>query len=303
MNRKSQWFMIGAAATLLLAIVAWVAIRSAARSARLQCDAIRQIADMTDRPVRVPLRPLHILSVCTSATDTLVVLGLEDRLVAIDEYSRVVPHTDHAAVVGRGSAISREQVAAMGIDLAFVWWYQDDVAAMLDDLSIPVVRIRSGRVTELPAMIRLIGQTVDRREMADRAASRIETFLQHSPRQPAAGAKRVFIELYGPLKTAGGETFTNDLLELAGALNIAGDARGSVLLSAERLIQADPDVILSVGESSDANRLKQRLGASALKAVREGRVYAIDRYWLVAGPQMPESVKKIRDLIVKSSKP
>ena len=70
------------------------------------------------------------------------------------------------------------------VDLAFVWWYQDDAAAMLEDLAVPVVRIRSGRAAELPAMIRLIGDCVDCRQAAERAAAQAESFLAKSPPQP-----------------------------------------------------------------------------------------------------------------------
>ena len=213
------------------------------------------------------------------------------------------PVPEHATVVGKGSAVSREQVAALRVDLAFVWWYQDDVAAMLEDLAVPVVRIRSGRAAELPAMIRLIGDCVDCREAADRAAAQTESFLAKSPPRPAQNAKRVFLELYGPLKTVGRDTYTNDLLELAGVRNIADDAKGTVLFSAERLVQADPDVILVVGTASDRAALASRPGMAELRAVREGRVFALDRYWLVAGPQMPQSVERIRMTISGSSTP
>ena len=194
-------------------------------------------------------------------------------------------------------------MAALRVDLAFVWWYQDDVAAMLEDLAVPVVRIRSGRAAELPAMIRLIGDCVDCREAADRAAAQAESFLAKSPPRPAQNAKRVFLELYGPLKTVGRDTYTNDLLELAGVHNVAADAKGTVLFSAERLVQADPDVILVVGTASDRAALASRPGMTELRAVREGRVFALDRYWLVAGPQMPQSVERIRMTISGSPTP
>ena len=113
----------------------------------------------------------------------------------------------------------------------------------------------------------------------------------------------MFLEFYGPLKTVGSETYTNDLLELAGAHNVAGDAKGSVLFSAERLVQSDPDVILVVGSAADSQALAARPGMADLRAVRQGRVFALDRYWLVAGPQMPQSVEKIRNTILGSSTP
>ena len=302
MNHKAQIILTGVALALLLTGVGWLGHQLSANAKHEQLKS-REVADMTGRKVILPSRPARIVSLCTSATDTILALGAADRLIAIDEYGRVVPGTERVTVVGKGSAVSREQVAALRVDLAFVWWYQDDVAVMLEDLAVPVVRIRSGRTAELPAMIRLIGDCVDCREAADRAAAQTESFLAKSPPLPTQNAKRVFLELYGPLKTVGRDTYTNDVLELAGVHNIAADAKGTVLFSAERLVQSDPDVILVVGTASDRAVLASRPGMTELRAVREGRVFALDRYWLVAGPQMPQSVERIRKLISGSPNP
>ena len=61
-----------------------------------------------------------------------------------------------------------------------------------------------------------------------------------------------------------------------------GPAEG-VLLSAEKLIEADPDVILCVGQPADAAAFAARPGIDGLRAVRQGRVRSLDRRWLVAG--------------------
>ena len=302
MSRNSRLFLTGTI-VLLLAATLWMAIRSAGVSRRGEATALREVVDMTSRTVRIPKRPARILSLCTSATDAIVAAGAADRLVAIDDFSRIVPGTERATVVGKGGAVSREQAAAIRVDLAFVWWYQDEVAAMLEDLAIPVVRIRSGRAAELPAMIRLIGDCVDCREAAARAAAQAESFLAEPPPRPAQPARRVFLELYGPLKTVGRDTYTNDLLELAGAGNVAADAKGTVLFSAERLVQADPDVILVVGAAADRAALTSRPGMTELRAVRQGQVFVLDRYWLVAGPHMPQSVERIRKTIFASPNP
>ncbi len=94
--------------------------------------------------------PRRILSLCTTATDVLLAVGARDQLAAIDEYSRVVPGATNIPVIAKGSALSREEVLARRMDLAFIWWYQDDAAKLLGELSVPVVRIRAGHVAELP---------------------------------------------------------------------------------------------------------------------------------------------------------
>ena len=162
----------------------------------------------------------------------------------------------------------------------------------------PAVRIRSVRADELPNEIRLVGQCLGCSEAADRSATRINDFLARA--KPAKSGNRVYIELYGPLKTVGRRTYIGDLLELAGGQNVAGDAAEGVLLSAEKLIEADPDVILCVGQPADAAAFAARPGMDGLRAVRQGRVRSVDRRWLVAGPNIAQSVEKIRQAIASS---
>ncbi len=295
MSRRAQFIFAAAAAALLIGVLAWVVLRRPAVA--LGPAASRQVTDMAGRRVALPAEPQRILSLCTSATDTILRLGAAKRLAAIDEYGRVVPGTEQTPVIGKGSAISREQVLAMKIDLAFVWWYQDDAASVLAGLGVPVVRMRSGRAAEVPGMIRLVGECLGRQDAAGALAQSVERFVASATTRPAPAQPRVFLELYGPYKTVGRDTYMNDLLDLAGASNIAADTAGTVLLSAERLVQADPDVILCVGDVTSAGAMASRPGMADLRATRAGRVVAINRCWLVAGAGLPEDVRLLRGLI------
>ena len=146
-------------------------------------------------------------------------------------------------------------------------------------------------------MIRLVGDCLNRRAAAEPLAHRVEEFLAQAASHPAATRPRVYLELYGPFKTVGRDSYMNDLLELAGAENIAGTTSGTVLLSSERLIQADPDAILFAEGFADAGSIAGRPGLAGLKAVREGRVLPVDRKWLVAGPGLPEAVNRMREML------
>jgi len=299
MSRKAQVVLAAGVSALVLAGAVWLAARGGQTPASGAAEAGREVVDMTGRAVRLPADPRRVLSLCTSASDTVVVLGEAGRLAAIDEYGRVVPGVQGARVIGKGSAVSREQVLALGIDLAFVWWYQDDAAAMLDGLAVPVVRIRTSRAAEVPAMIRLVAECLSRRESAEPLARRVEAFLAATTSRdgPGASRPRVYLELYGPFKTIGRDSYMNDLLVLAGADNIAGAIGGTVLVSAERLIEADPDVILFAEGFADAGEIAGRPGMAGLKAVREGRVLPVGRQHLLAGPRLPEAVAGLRAIL------
>ena len=287
---------------VILAAVGGLAVLSAAGLLALHAPSAGKGQDNAVRSV--PDHPARILSLCTSATATIAAMGESHRLLAIDDYGRVVPGVDNAAVIGKGSAISKEQVLALKIDLAFVWWYQDDAAAMLESLGIPVLKIRSGRAAEIPSMIRLVGDCLGCRERADALTMPVEQFLRQTSSQPAQSRRPVvYLELYSPFKTVGRDSYINDLLELAGGRNIAADATGTVVLSAERLIQNEPDVVLVVEGFADAQAVASRPGMSELKAIRAKRVYAIDRDLLIAGPNLPQAVEKLRVILASQGRP
>jgi iron complex transport system substrate-binding protein len=173
---------------------------------------------------------------------------------------------------------------------------------MLEGLGIPVGRIRRVRAAQVPSTIRLVGDCLGCRPKADALALSVEEFLRQASSRPAQAARPVvYLELYSPFKTVGQDSYMNDLLELAGGSNIARDVAGTVILSAERLIQADPDVILFVDGFATTQAITERPGISGLNAAKMGRIHAIDRRWLVAGPSLPVAVERLREAITGSS--
>jgi iron complex transport system substrate-binding protein len=298
LTHKTRVILISVLALPAMGLLAYLAACYGGDAASRLGDTQR-IADMTSRQVSVPASPRRILSICTSATATLVELGLADRIAAIDEFGRALDGTGNAVVIGKGSMISREQVLALKIDLAFVWWYQDDAAALLDGLGVPVVRIRTGRAAEVPAMIRLVGECMDCRGQAEISAGEVERFLRQTATAPAqADRPAVYLELYSQFKTVGRDSYMNDLVELAGGRNIAAGATGTVILSAEQLIHNEPDVILVVEGFATAQDVASRPGFAELNAVRAGRIIEVDRRCLVAGPALPLAVEKLRKIII-----
>ncbi len=256
----------------------------------------RTVTDSTGRAVSLPMHPERIISLCTSATDTIVRLGAVSRLKAIDDYGRVVPGAEELPALGRAAALSREAVQSVRADLAFVWWYQDDAARLLEESGVPVIRVKCARTSDVPAMIQMVGESLGCADNAQDMAQSVGAALRAVPSRSAV-PRRVYVELYGPFKTMGADTYLNDLIELAGGVNVAAPATGSVLLSPERLIQADPDVILFVDEFATAQSISERNGLLSLRAVREGRVRPVSRYCLVAGAGLPEMVERLRQLI------
>ncbi|HOQ62011.1 MAG TPA: ABC transporter substrate-binding protein [Vicinamibacterales bacterium] len=260
---------------------------------------LRRVKDMDGRELSLPPRPQRVVSLCTSATDTIVRLGETQRLAGIDEHGKIIPGASDVPSIGRAGALSRESILAVRADLAFVWWYQTDVQALFEAAGTPCVRIRCGRATEVGAALRLVGECLGCPDKAALLARQVEEFLAAASSRAPAKPRTVYLELYGPFRTSGAGTLADDLIRLAGGLNVAADASGSVLLSQERLLLKDPEVVLVVGEFTSPRSFRERNGMAALRAVRENRVRSIDRYLLVAGAGLPQAVETLRKALTE----
>jgi iron complex transport system substrate-binding protein len=295
LNFRWHHFQFIAAASGLLVILALCGCGPVGRIPEGSA-ATQAIKDSTGREVTIPAQPRRVLSLCTAATDTMVRLGRIDRLAGMDEYSGVVPGTSNVAVLGKGSALSREQVLARQIDLAFVWWFQDDAAKLLDDLRVPVVKLRCGRAVEVPDTIRLVGRCLGETNVANALAQSVAGKLAQIIPADTNMAPRVYVELYSPFKTSGRDTYLNDLIELAGGRNVAAEATGTILLSSERLLAADPQWVILIAGFGTPEQFTRRGGMESLVAVKAGRVQILDRYHLVAGAGLPEGVAALHRL-------
>jgi iron complex transport system substrate-binding protein len=160
-----------------------------------------------------------------------------------------------------------------------------------------VVKLRCRRAAEVPAMIRLVGERLGATNAANALAQNVADKLQRLAPPATADGPRVYFELYSPFKTSGRESYLNDLIELAGARNIAADAAGSVLLSSERLLAADPQCVVLVAGFGTPEQFARRGGLAGLSAVKAHRVFLLHRYCLVAGAGLPDGVAALRRLL------
>jgi iron complex transport system substrate-binding protein len=254
------------------------------------------ITDITGRKVNTPARVERVLTTCTSVTDTLLRLKQKQIIAGCDEYSIMFPEMSGVAVLAHGGSISRENVIASRIDLAFIWWYQDEMAEQLANLNIPVVRIKLNSAKDIPQLLRLVGRCVNQKESSEKMAIEIEQYLSQTANNQTLVCPTVYWELYTPFRTAGADSYLNDLLQLAGGVNLVSTP-GSLQFSAERLLQSNPEVVLLVDGYATATEFASRTGLSGLSAVKNNRVYCVPKQVLVAGAGLPVSVAVIRKII------
>src|ERR1700722_7799301 len=129
----------------------------------------------------------------------------------------------------------------------------------------------------------------------------ISALAWRSPRRPRVAC----IEWHEPLMAAG--NWVPELVEMAGAVNLFGQAGAhSPWMTFQELIQADPDVIISMPCGFDLERtsaemywLTDRPEWRNLRAVQNGRVYLADgnQYFNRPGPRLVESLEILAEIL------
>ncbi|OGV43242.1 MAG: hypothetical protein A2X46_03980 [Lentisphaerae bacterium GWF2_57_35] len=104
---------------------------------------------------------------------------------------------------------------------------------------------------------------------------------------------RVYVEIWGdPVTTAGGATFMNDMIRLAGGQNIGAELKQQYPhVSAEWIIQQNPELIVLAWMKSGSPSLAgiaRRPGWSGLQAIKENQLIADINpdFLLRSGPRM-----------------
>ena len=77
--------------------------------------------------------------------------------------------------------------------------------------------------------------------------------------------------------TSGEGTFADDMINMLGATNVGAElGQGWLSISLEKLLEADPDVILIPGDETMVESFKSDASYAELSAVKNGAVYAVD---------------------------
>jgi len=84
------------------------------------------IIDGIGRTVTIPPTPERIVSLASSATETLYALGAGDNVVGRDKYSKYPDEVTNVPEVGSGSSPNLEMIIGLEPDLLFAWPYSRD---------------------------------------------------------------------------------------------------------------------------------------------------------------------------------
>ena len=248
-----------------------------------------------------PPAPRRIVSLAPSLTDMVVAMGRSSLLVGVTRYDDAGEVTNVPRVGGFLDP-SPEAVLAVRPDL--VLWMTDGGALpavrRIASAGVPVLAIPVINVVDVLASARVVGEAIGARETGDRLASSLAQAVARARERGAArGRIRVlFVVGRDPLVVAGPGSYPDELLQLAGGVNVVEGQRAWPVYPIERAVAADPSLVIDAAVQEPPDSIHR---LDAIPAVRSGRVYRLhDDTALRPGPRLPRALEELDSALARA---
>ncbi|MCL6561335.1 MAG: ABC transporter substrate-binding protein [Firmicutes bacterium] len=260
------------------------------------------VVDDLGKEVRLKEPAKRIISLYAAHTENLFSLGLNEEIAGVSGSETYPP-----AALAKPSFSYREdaeKVIAARPDLVLVRTFiannYPDFVKKLETVGIPVAVLYPENIDQFLLYLKKLGQLTGKDKEAGELVAefnsrlkKIEEVVAGIPREER---KKVFFETTRDITTCTPDSNAAFVLEKAGAVNVAADARpvkpGSTIASygQERLLAGARDIDVYIAQKGEMNKVREeeiylRPGYQAIKAVREHQVYLVDEA-VVSRPTM-----------------
>jgi iron complex transport system substrate-binding protein len=253
--------------------------------------------------------PQRIVSLSPSTTEILFALGLNDRIAGVTDYCNYPPEAKQKPSVGNYTAPNMEKLISLDPDLILITEEQeDDVLPQLVSKGLTVIGIKPGSVSEVLDSIIIIGtatgKTKEANDMVKALKDRLERVTAKTVNLPDTARLKVFYIIWqDPLWTVGAKTFHDELISMAGGVNITHDLSGYVDISLETVIAKNPDIIIAgvgMGDGEDAPliyaRTEPRLADTTAR--QKGQIYSVNMDIVSRpGPRLVDALEELLAII------
>jgi iron complex transport system substrate-binding protein len=244
-------------------------------------------------------RVARVVTLAPSNADVLEALGGLDRLVACEDSSEI-PFDVERLGPDLGPDLARVEALAPDLTLSSLTVPgMERVVTGLRARGLPQVVLAPRTFADVIDDVRRVGTALEidaepvvadleaqRRDLeAHRPARRVRVYLEWWPRPMFAPAR---------------DCFSNELIALAGGVNVFGDREGSsIQITAEELVAVDPEICFiswcGVAEDKlDPDNLRHRDGLQTVAAVAANRIHPLDeRFSGRPGPRMLEAARRM----------
>ena len=245
------------------------------------------VTDQAGRKVTVSSEPRRLVSSYYISTSMLIALGLQDRVVGVENqpekrpiYALSAPEFLELASIGTAKEIDLEACAALKPDLVVLPLKLLDSAESLEALGLTVLYVNPENQQLLEEALTLLGVATNTQARAaeliafsDAQADRLADVL--------AGVAKPKVYLGGNsdfLNTAGAAMYQSDLITMAGGINVAAEITDTywAQTSYEQVLAWDPEYIILASDATyTVDDVLADPNLEGCTAIETGHVYQI----------------------------
>ena len=252
--------------------------------------------------------PRRIICLTEETTETLYLLGEQDRIVGVSGYTVRPREARQKPKVSAFINAKFDKILALEPDLVFAFSdLQADIAAELIRRGVTVFTFNQRSVTEITEMILTLGRIVGCGEKAEHLVtnlnSEMDLIRQSASRFPYRPLV-LFEEWYDPLIS--GIRWVDELIQIAGGDSVFPELREKQgakdrIVDPAEVIKRDPQVIIGswCGRQVKKDLIRKRQGWSNIRAVSDNQLYEVkSTYILQPGPAaLTEGLRQLHAIL------
>jgi iron complex transport system substrate-binding protein len=232
-----------------------------------------------------PRGPQRIVCLTEETTETLYLLGEQDRIVGISGFTvRPAQARREKPKVSAFTSAKIDRILELKPDLVFAFSdLQAEIAAELARRGVAVHILNHRSVQEILEMIAMVGRIVGATDKADALVSQLMDRLARAEQSAAEGPKpKIYFEEWdSPMISA--ILWVSELIEVAGGqdcfpeLSVRSLGKDRIILDPDAVIARAPDVIIGswCGKKFRPEQVARRPGWQAIPAVANAMLFEI----------------------------
>lgn len=247
--------------------------------------------------------PARVVTLGGTVTEIVYQLGQGDKLVGDDLSSLYPEAATKLPRVGYYRSVPVEGVLSLKPDLVLASEQAGppDALKRLADVGVRVVTVSDApSVDSLKSRIRSIADALGVAPAGERMVEDVTRELARAEAVPATRARALLlINRTGSPQGAGRDTAANEVMHLAGLVNVLQDQHGYKPLSAEAMGALAPDLIIVTQASLDAgggmDAFLRMPGIASTQAAAKRRVVVMDDLLILGmGPRLPLALTQLK---------
>jgi len=265
------------------------------------------VIDDTGVAVKIISVPQRIVSTAPSNTEILFALNLEDKIVGITNYCNFPEETKNIEKIGEISPLNFEKIISLKPDFILAYaGFQLTEIPRLRELGLKALVVEPLSLKETLKTIKMVATVCGVPEKGDilfeKLDQRIEKIKTKADNIEIYKRPKILIGgIYETIWTPGEGTLFNELISLAGGINIAAGFSGWTKISQEFIVKENPDIIIiPTGAMNPEDELKikeniyQRPGWSNITAVKMKRIFVVNEdLFFRATPRLVDGLESL----------